>query len=116
MVGHIQAPFSGSEHVEGKDLRRTIYYESRAAEEILEDGPWDREWIDRRLRLVRPALDRYRQAFPERDQFQWNISDEFRPRDAGDEAHELKIAHVVHMQGSYCSAGDAVKRTVEELQ
>jgi hypothetical protein len=24
-----------------------------------------------------------------------------------DEATELKVAHVVHMSGSYCSAGDA---------
>jgi len=100
----------GSEHVEGKDLRRTIYYEFRAAEEILEDGPWDREWIDRRLRLVKPALDRYRQAFPNRDQFEWNISETFRPRDVGDEEQELKIAHVVHMNGSYCSAGDALRK------
>ena len=30
----------GSDRVEGKALRRTIYYEFRAAEEILEDGPW----------------------------------------------------------------------------
>jgi ectoine hydroxylase-related dioxygenase (phytanoyl-CoA dioxygenase family) len=100
----------GSEHVEGKDLRRTIYYEFRAAEEIVEDGPWDREWIDRRLRLVHPALARYRQAFPDRDQFQWSIDDTFRPRDVGSEEQELKIAHVVHMNGSYCSAGDAGKK------
>jgi hypothetical protein len=100
----------GSEHAEGKDLRRTIYYEFRAAEEILEDGPWDREWIDRRLRLLQPAMDRYRQAFPENDQFRWNIADAFRPRNIGSEEQELKIAHVVHMRGSFCSAGDAGRK------
>jgi hypothetical protein len=73
----------GSERVQGKALRRTIYYEFRAAEEILEDGPWDSDWIDKRLRLVPIGLSNYAQAA------------------------ELKIAHLVHMPGSYCSAGSA---------
>jgi len=97
----------GSEEVEGKALRRTIYYEFRAAEEILADGPWDREWIDRRLRLVPLALRRYKQAFPEREQFQWRISSEFCPQVTSDEQYELKVAHVVHSGGTYCSAGNA---------
>jgi len=97
----------GSERVEGKSLRRTIYYEFRAAEEILEDGPWDRTWIDKRLRLVPLGLARHAQAFPDSDQFQWQISPEFRPHLTGSEEVELKVAHVVGMAGSYCSAGDA---------
>ena len=99
----------GSEQVEGKDLRRTIYYEFRPAEEILEDGPWDREWIDRRMRLIPLGLKRYQQAFPDQDQFQWNVAPEFRPQVTGDEEAELKIAHVVGLPGSFCSAGDAGK-------
>lgn len=97
----------GSERVLGKNLRRTVYYEFRAAEEILADGPWDRTWIDRRLRLIPVALRRYRAAFPNADPFTWRISDEFRPDDSGDDEVELKIAHVVHMKGAFCSAGDA---------
>lgn len=97
----------GSEQVEGKDLRRTIYYEFRAAEEILADGPWDREWIDRRLRLLPLGLQRYQQAFPDKEQFQWQIAEAFRPSQTGSEEQELKIAHLTHMAGSYCSAGDA---------
>jgi ectoine hydroxylase-related dioxygenase (phytanoyl-CoA dioxygenase family) len=97
----------GSEQVEGKALRRTIYYEFRAAEEILEDGPWDREWIDKRLRLVPLGLERYRQAYPDKEQFQWNVSPEFRPQVSADERQELKIAHIVHTGGTFCSAGDA---------
>ncbi len=99
----------GSEPVEGKDLRRTIYYEFRAAEEILEEGPWDREWIDRRLRLLPVGLKRYRAAYPDAEQFRWNITDEFRPEITADETQELKVAHIVHMQSSFCSAGDAGK-------
>ncbi len=99
----------GSEQVEGKNLRRTIYYEFRPAEEILEDGPWDREWIDRRMRLIPLGLQRHQQAFPDQDQFQWNVAPEFRPQITGDEDHELKIAHVVGLPGSFCSAGDAGK-------
>ncbi len=99
----------GSEQVEGKNLRRTIYYEFRPAEEILEDGPWDREWIDRRMRLIPLGLQRHQQAFPDQDQFQWNLAPEFQPEITGDEEHELKIAHVVGLPGSFCSAGDAGK-------
>lgn len=97
----------GSPATRGKALRRTIYYEFRAAEEIVEDGPWDRTWIDQRLRLVPLALRRYREAFPGDDQFHWDIGDEFRPFITEDEQTELKIAHLVHMNGAYCSAGDA---------
>lgn len=97
----------GSPHVEGKSLRRTLYYEFRAAEEILEEGPWDREWIDRRLRLVPVALRRYRQAFPDAAQFQWHITDEFRPDASDDDEVELKVAHVVHTPSAFCSAGNA---------
>jgi ectoine hydroxylase-related dioxygenase (phytanoyl-CoA dioxygenase family) len=97
----------GSEEVEGKNLRRTIYYEFRSAEEILEDGPWDREWIDQRLRLIPLGLRRYQQAFPTSQQFHWNITEEFLPSISGTEEQELKIAHITHMDGSYCSAGDA---------
>ena len=101
----------GSERTEGKALRRTIYYEFRAAEEILEDGPWDREWIERRLRLVPLGLRAHARTFPKAAQFDWQISNSFRPTPLGDDAAELKVAHEVHMNGSYCSAGDAIKAT-----
>ena len=97
----------GSEEIEGKDLRRTIYYEFRSAEEILEDGPWDRKWIDQRLRLIPLGLQRYQQAFPTSQQFQWHVTEEFLPSNMGTEEQELKIAHLTHMEGSYCSAGNA---------
>lgn len=97
----------GSPRTEGKALRRTIYYEFRAAEEIVEDGPWDRSWIDQRLRLVPLGLKSYRQAFPDEPQFQWHVSDEFRPQTGPDDEQELRVAHIVHMAGSHCSAGSA---------
>jgi hypothetical protein len=97
----------GSPHVEGKALRRTIYYEFRAAEEIVADGPWDRQWIDRRMRLVPLGLAAHGRAHPAGDKFAWRASAEFRPAPLGSEAAELKVAHEVHMSGSYCSAGDA---------
>jgi ectoine hydroxylase-related dioxygenase (phytanoyl-CoA dioxygenase family) len=100
----------GSPQVEGNALRRTIYYEFRAAEEILEDGPWDREWIDRRLHLIPPALRRFAQAYPDQAQFQWHVSPEFRPAPQADEELELKVAHNGGLPGSFCSAGDAGKK------
>jgi hypothetical protein len=95
----------GSPRIEGRALRRTIYYEFRAAEEILEDGPWDRDWIDRRMRLVPLALNRYKQAFPQERQFEWRAAGQFRPDTGQDEQAELKVAHLTHMSGSFCSAG-----------
>jgi len=99
----------GSPHTEGNRLRRTIYYEFRAAEEILQDGPWDRTWIDQRIRLIPLGLKRYEDQYPTDEQFQWRVSDEFRPTMSSDEEAELRVVHKVHMPGSYCIAGDANK-------
>lgn len=99
----------GSPQTEGNRLRRTIYYEFRAAEEIVQDGPWDRTWIDQRLRLIPLGLKRYAAQYPNEAQFTWQVTDEFRPAMSDDEATELRVVHQVHMNGSYCSAGDAGK-------
>jgi hypothetical protein len=105
MVAH------GSPQVQGKELRRTVYLEFRAAEEILEDGPWDRAWIERRMRLIPVALRSYRAMFPDAAQFQWAINDVFRPTVTDNDQAELRIAHEVHMPGAFCSAGDAGGKT-----
>ena len=42
----------GSERTLGTQLWRTVYYEFRASEMILEEGPWDQEWIEQRLHLL----------------------------------------------------------------
>lgn len=102
----------GSPHTEGNRLRRTIYYEFRAAEEIVEEGPWDRTWIDQRMRLVPLGLKHYAQQYPTDEQFQWKVDGEFRPVMSDDEETELRVAHLVHMSGSYCSAGDAGKAKI----
>ncbi len=95
----------GSERAVGKALRRTIYYEFRPAEEIVADGPWDREWIMRRMRLIPLGLRAYTRRFPDQAQFRWNATTQFRPPQTDDQAQELKIAHIDHMPGTYCSAG-----------
>ncbi|MBC8100652.1 MAG: phytanoyl-CoA dioxygenase family protein [Armatimonadetes bacterium] len=99
----------GSPHTEGNPLRRTIYYEFRAAEEIIQDGPWDATWIDQRLRLIALGIKRYATAYPDDEQFTWQVADGFRPQMTSDEAAELRIAHLVHMSGSYCSASSIPK-------
>lgn len=94
----------GSPATAGGDLRRTIYYEFRSAEQILAEGPWGPEWIDQRLRLIPLALERHAEAYPDSAQFQWNVSAEFRPAPAISEAEELRVAHIQHSPGAYCSA------------
>lgn len=95
----------GSEAVTGNKLRRTIYYEFRAAEQIMSEGPWDAAWVDQRLRLVPLGLEEHARANPDAPQFSWGISDEFRPVTSGDTETELRVAHTAHSPGSYCSAG-----------
>lgn len=97
----------GSPQVTGRALRRTIYYEFRPAEEIVTDGPWDTDWIERRMRLIPLGLAAYARAEPDAAQFAWRADANWRPQPLASEAAELKVAHEVHMNGSYCSAGDA---------
>jgi ectoine hydroxylase-related dioxygenase (phytanoyl-CoA dioxygenase family) len=94
----------GSEPTLGNALRRTLYYEFRPAEQILEEGPWDRSWVDQRLRLLPPALKAYAEANPGQPGFKWRPDAGFRP-DVSPGA-ELRVPHLVHSPGSYCSAGD----------
>ena len=92
----------------GSALRRTLYYEFRAAEQVVEEGPWDRNWIDRRMRLVPLALRKHREAFPDAEPFAWRVADAFRPQTSGDEEVELKVVHEVHNESAFCSAGSVV--------
>jgi hypothetical protein len=94
----------GSPRAIGADLRRTIYYEFRAAEMILDEGPWDVDWIHRRNRFLPIALRKFHETFPGHPQFSWNADPAFRPAALADEATELKVAHVHHTPGSHCSA------------
>jgi ectoine hydroxylase-related dioxygenase (phytanoyl-CoA dioxygenase family) len=102
----------GSERTLGAALRRTIYYEFRAADMILEEGPWGEEWIDQRLHLVPVALERYKARYPNAPQFQWNVSPDLRPI-ALESDVALKVAHVKHSPGAYCSATSAPREVVE---
>lgn len=93
----------GSPRTIGKALRRTIYYEFRPAEQILSEGPWDRDWVRRRQRLTPLGLRAHAEQFPDAEQFDWKADPEYREEIKEDA--DLKIAHVVHTSGSFCSAG-----------
>ncbi len=102
MVAH------GSPATRGAALRRTLYYEFRSAEQILNEGPWDRDWIDKRLRLIPVALRAFERQFPEAVQFEWNLEADLRPKTGSDDAAELRIVHTVHTESAFCSAGDVI--------
>ena len=69
----------GSPPASGNALRRTIYFEFRPAQSILEDGPWTPEWMDARLRLIPLALaERATWTSPD-ERFDWRISPGLRP-------------------------------------
>jgi hypothetical protein len=96
----------GSAPVTGNRLRRTLYYEFRPAEQILEEGPWDADWVRRRLRLIPLGLAEYGRRNPGEPGFSWQAPGHLRPEPTGDTAAELRVVHEVHSPGSYCSAGD----------
>ncbi len=98
----------GSDRVEGKALRRTIYYEFRSAEQIRSEGPWDAAWVDKRMRLIPLALNAFQQQFPDLEGFAWRADPEFRPAPLENQDAELRVVHEVHTPGSWCSAGDAL--------
>lgn len=84
---------------------RTDYLEFRPAASILQDGPWSREWMDARLRLIPLALaERARWVGPDQ-QFTWEPTPGLRPAPALDAQAELRIVHTAHTPGEWCSAG-----------
>jgi ectoine hydroxylase-related dioxygenase (phytanoyl-CoA dioxygenase family) len=103
----------GSERTLGTNLRRTIYYEFRSSDMILEEGPWDKAWVDKRLHLVPVALEAFRERYPDHPQFQWNVSSALRPAPSS-AAVALKVAHEWHSPGAYCSASSAPRAVVEQ--
>lgn len=84
-------------------LRRTIYYEFRPAAQILEEGPWDRAWVEARSRLLPVALRTHATWRPDVPPFVWRPSDALRPDPVGDDDTELRVAHEAHSPGSWCS-------------
>ena len=101
---HDDMVLHGSPRVQGAALRRTIYFEFRSVEQITEEGPFDEEFVQKRLRLVPVALERYQDGFIREPQFTWNIDPAHRPQVSGDEETELRVVHTVHTPGSYCAA------------
>ncbi len=99
----------GSPRVTGNKLRRTVYYEFRAAEQILSEGPWDRGWVDKRMRMIPIGLQAYESRFPSEAQFPWTPDPEFLQTVSTDQAAELRIVHTAHTPGSYCSASSPVE-------
>lgn len=101
----------GSPGVSGNPLRRTIYYEFRPIGQILEEGPWDLEWMQRRLRLIPAAQRAHDSAFPDAAPFQWNVAEGYRPEDIGGKV-EVRILHTSHSPGAYCTAGSVTPTKV----
>ena len=97
----------GSPPTTGNPLRRTLYYEFRAAEQIRDEGPWDDAWVQRRMRLLPLALRAHAEARPDADQFDWQPSPALRPPPLDDIEAELRVVHEVWSPGSFCSAGDS---------
>ena len=106
---HDDMVLHGSPRVQGKALRRTIYFEFRCVEQVLAEGPWDRDWMEKRLRLTGLALRRHRERYPDASQFHWDIDAQYRPPELPDDQIDLRVVHTGHTDGSYCSAGGTIE-------
>lgn len=95
----------GSPPATGNALRRTIYFEFRPAESILQDGPWTPEWMDDRLRLIPLALAERAKWVGPNERFDWRISSHLKPLVGDDVETELRVVHTAHTPGEWCSAG-----------
>lgn len=95
----------GSPPTEGKTLRRTIYYEFRAAEQIAAEGPWDWDFAEAKLRIVPAALAAYARQYPQAQQFEWHPSPQFLPQNLTEENLRLRVVHPLHYGFNSCSAG-----------
>ncbi|MGC9449952.1 MAG: phytanoyl-CoA dioxygenase family protein [Oceanipulchritudo sp.] len=84
--------YHGSPPTEGGPLRRTIYYEFRSVEWNRDAGIWADEWVNRRIKLIPHAMEKYAAAFPETDPFQWNMEPQYRSHDYSSAADDLRIA------------------------
>ena len=103
----------GSPPVLGNDLRRTLYYEFRAAEQILAEGPWDRAWVDARMRLLPLAIAEHARSRRGKQPFTWRADTSLRPKTTGDNETELRVVHTVHSPSTHCSAGSVISRPDE---
>jgi phytanoyl-CoA hydroxylase len=90
----------GSPPGTGPRQRRTVYLEFRPAASIREHGPWDADWADARLRLLRAALAAHAAARPGAEQYRWRPSRQPAPGEV-----RLRVAHGAHTPGEWCSAG-----------
>jgi hypothetical protein len=94
----------GSARALGNRLRRTIYYEFRAAEMIRAEGPWDEEWVRRRMALVPLGIHQHALDFPNSESYDWRPEPGLRVELTEADKASLKVPHVVHTQGAFCSA------------
>ncbi len=92
----------GSPPTAGSPLRRTVYLEFRPAASVLDDGPWDADWLAARMRLLPAALAAHAGARPHAPRHDWRPSASLVP---GDDGVDLRVAHGVHTPGEWCSAG-----------
>ncbi|WP_187270766.1 hypothetical protein [Lacisediminihabitans profunda] len=55
--------------------------------------------------MLPPVARRWARANPGEDPFDWRIDERYTPETGEDDEAELRIAHLIHSPGSYCSAG-----------
>ena len=107
---HDDMVIHGSPQVQGNALRRTIYFEFRSVEQILDEGPWDEEFVHKRQFLIPMAIKAHANRYPNADAFKWNPKESKLPQ-CNYSADELKrVTHIEHSPSSFCSATSETRK------
>lgn len=94
----------GSPETTGNALRRTIYLEFRSVEQIHDEGPWDDDFIQKRMQLIPMAKQAFETRYPDMDAFKWSPTHAL-AKPTNDSTEEiLRVLHTAHSPSSFCSA------------
>ena len=96
----------GSQKMFKNTRRRTLYFEFRSAEHVINEGPWKKEWVDTRIKFLPIAFNKYKSSFPDSDQFKWQVDEQYVPAvNHGNLKEEIKSIEdyfFVNTPGNYC--------------
>ena len=96
----------GSQKMFNDSRRRTLYFEFRSAEHVINEGPWQKEWVDTRIKFLPLAFNKYRSSFPGNEQFNWRPDEQYIPlvncENLKEEIKSVEDYFFANTPGKYC--------------
>lgn len=92
-----------SEPMTVQDKRRTLYYEFRPMAQVTGEETWPEKLLSRRLDLQATALDLYQSSYPEAEQFEWQIGEQWRTRTVVKTLQPLYLDPIPFNTANFCA-------------